>query len=1646
MSELFSCKDGKIRFIVIMFFVFAIILFSTNFVSADTTPPVVIIDYPLNQTYSGNVSELNYSITDDNPFESNCTCHYSRDNGITNSTPIAVGTNFTNVISNDGFNNWTLWCNDTSANENITAVSFVKAGVEISSCKNITIPGYEYKLINDIIDSGEEFCIIISADNVTLDCQGYNIDGDGTMNADEGIQISDRPGVPYDTNVTVKNCNLTDWNYYGIKTTGNDNVVIDNVSVINEGFCGIGIFSSSYSNLTNSEVFTVDDPLTSYGVYFHLSDNLYMNSTVVMGNSSFSIVFSDAGLNSTIENVTIAKDFGWDIHFTTWYDYDCQGIQFKNVIGSDNKTIFFHEGSSVNINGWDNVSAIYLCNASNSIINNVTMAGGNINGIWILPGSNNVNISNSVVTDRFDSINIYKSNETFVRDTNLSGGYHYDIYGQTQSQSLVFLNCSYDFNSVISSNANFTRLWYYSAYAKDTSDNPLEGVNVTGYDSSGDWVFSVLTDSTGYTPLQEVRDYYDDGTTLTYFSNYSINMSLSGTNVSNPYNATLDNNVYGYESYSADFVFEESNNITECRKLGLANENYTLVNDISSTGTCINITAENVTLDGDGYLITYGNSTNGYGIYSFNKDKITIKNVSIYMKNETRTDSSAIYLQHSNNHNISFVNISITGNDDNIGVYLFNASDSYIDNAIINTTGEHGYGIFLYGVWNGNCVNNTVTNSEIYTYGTYGSGIRIVGANGASKNHTILDTSIYSKAWSGIFIEGGLLNEGYINITRVRIETESAAGDGQGIHVWDNINLLYVKDSNITTHSSSDGFKVRDYAGNYSFLNVSYVNDSVVDGTLTRKWYFESYVNWSNGTLADGANVSAYNSSGDWEFNVLTDSAGYIPRQEITDYIIIGGTGTSYFSNYTINASKTGINESIVFNVTLNQNKYDYVITLNGTLDYFPTVTLNKPDDNEVSTSLTQLFNCTGEDDFKLVNITLYIWNSSSQEVTTITNYVNGTLNQTNWTYSLPYEDDFVWNCYASDNATNPQSAFASANFTLEVIQNASVINSLQTSISPVKFYNNITLTANVSFGNNTYPVYCNFTLAEPSGNLIIDNVNGTIFLDQLWNATIYHLINETGNWTGNLTCENAFGLKRIKQFSFNVTDVIEYVRTDFQFAPDTSDMGKNKTIEMYVWHDTDETFEYNITAVLNDTYLPIIVKNVSVNIGESNRTSPILIILDLFINQSTPIGEYYGNITLTRLNKTYTPIREFIIPVYVGVNPPAGKAELYVSGTGTTPKCQNLENGECYFEKISYANVYHSAVYDIINTGGYKLSNCTPRLLNNNLNAVFSTSSFDVEPEDRFAFTVSYRSAVSATDNVYVYCESATALGYNTSSDWDNNPIVKLNIISGTEPTSQTGESSSGGPPSAPPPSEVVVVALQQPEEDLIEYTDLERAILYARIREAVEEYKTTELNILRLGKVQDNLKNNGIEIDTDKLRLWIKEYEDNQLENVVVKKTDADKYNLFIAFLIVAPLEINIEPKNIIMTWVLRKCFGGPEEFKWTSTSNMPLQSCRAITTNKTSQVGEFSCEIRNETVVEVAHKLKRDDFFTRVLEGTIVYNSQQNDTYFQEVRLTTYNICRGPGLLKINPYLFMLLFIIALALIIILIRAVVKKLREK
>ena len=150
----------------------------------DITLPSISIIYPTAITYSENVSSLNYTYTETNPDS----CWYSVDDGVTNSSAVNMGTNFTGITSVGGSNTWIVYCNDTSNNINSDSVTFTlnilwsNAGYPYSdkdfrTTKFITVDGNDFMLGSQQYRflGADSYYLADYATNLTYDDDGNEI-------------------------------------------------------------------------------------------------------------------------------------------------------------------------------------------------------------------------------------------------------------------------------------------------------------------------------------------------------------------------------------------------------------------------------------------------------------------------------------------------------------------------------------------------------------------------------------------------------------------------------------------------------------------------------------------------------------------------------------------------------------------------------------------------------------------------------------------------------------------------------------------------------------------------------------------------------------------------------------------------------------------------------------------------------------------------------------------------------------------------------------------------------------------------------------------------------------------------------------------------------------------------------------------------------------------------------------------------------------------------------------------------------------------------------------------------------------------------------------------------------------------------------
>jgi len=232
------------------------------------------------------------------------------------------------ILDFDSNSSYIISYNNTTSEED----SFGSLGTtEVTGCGTFSTNGETYIMTADIINSGTTNCISITGNNVIFDCDGHTIDGDDVANY--GIYIY-RSSASV-SNVTVKNCRITDWynGLYDYKAYGNtfENLTFDSNRASSMYLRTANNFYVKDCSITNPDqrgIFIRDNPGTIENVYvegspspysgIHVSDvngvNI-INSTIVDCAYGITIV----GDNNIVDGCTITDcpSYGISIESTS---------------------------------------------------------------------------------------------------------------------------------------------------------------------------------------------------------------------------------------------------------------------------------------------------------------------------------------------------------------------------------------------------------------------------------------------------------------------------------------------------------------------------------------------------------------------------------------------------------------------------------------------------------------------------------------------------------------------------------------------------------------------------------------------------------------------------------------------------------------------------------------------------------------------------------------------------------------------------------------------------------------------------------------------------------------------------------------------------------------------------------------------------------------------------------------------------------------------------------------------------------------------------------------------------------------------------------------------------------------------------------
>ena len=247
--------------------------------------------------------------------------------------------------------------------------------------------------------------------------------------------------------------------------------------------------------------------------------------------------------------------------------------------------------------------------------------------------------------------------------------------------------------------------------------------------------------------------------------------------------------------------------IDSCRELNKSGFVYTLTESINGiTGTCFNITADDVALDLGGYSIN--GAEDGYGIYVEDHDYANITNGGVYgfevgiylylsstnrLSNIIARDNDwGVALESSSLNILSHINASFN-NFAGLTIQL-DSNNNKISNIITNNNSDLryiAYGIFVYDSSNNEFSNVNASFNGKGRYSIVGNGVGLK----LGLNNTISDSIINSNSWYGVFIDNSF-NSSIINSIM-----DSNGMWGINYHTNSNNSFLY----NVTITNNFDG-------------------------------------------------------------------------------------------------------------------------------------------------------------------------------------------------------------------------------------------------------------------------------------------------------------------------------------------------------------------------------------------------------------------------------------------------------------------------------------------------------------------------------------------------------------------------------------------------------------------------------------------------------------------------------------------------------------------------------------------------------------------------------------------------------------------------------------------------------------------------
>ncbi|MDD5181699.1 MAG: right-handed parallel beta-helix repeat-containing protein [Candidatus Nanoarchaeia archaeon] len=440
--------------------------------------------------------------------------------------------------------------------------------------------------------------INIGADDITLDCAGYNLTG---SSSGAGLTINGY------SNVTVKNCVIHSY-ATGMYIADSENDSIQD----NEVYYNIALATGMHLlGVNNSEFLGNDVSFNDAGI---ILDNSYSNNfegSLVLNNSCNGIYLSDSNYNTLTGGEVGNNNLGSSCN---------GGVSLSSSANNTVFGIFMHNNKK---------AAVYIYAGNNSTIDgcNIDDNCGGEAGVYVY-GSDSVLIKNNNITDGTGyGIEASAYTNLQVTDNNITNNTYEGIYldgGDVETHSMISGN-------YISKNGRNNSGAYYGIYILND-----DYINLSDNDFVSNWNGGLYSDNSivylengnfinNGESAYPAYGIYDSAVlsvhwTVTEPVECTNNTVYVGESVTGADNITLDNCPI-YESGSCVYGCPS----TDCSLL--VEDDYTLDDNMYCSGSNgITVGADNVTLDCAGYTIYGPERYTGINIKANN---VTVKNCEV---------------------------------------------------------------------------------------------------------------------------------------------------------------------------------------------------------------------------------------------------------------------------------------------------------------------------------------------------------------------------------------------------------------------------------------------------------------------------------------------------------------------------------------------------------------------------------------------------------------------------------------------------------------------------------------------------------------------------------------------------------------------------------------------------------------------------------------------------------------------------------------------------------------------------------------------------------------------------------------------------------------------------------------------------------